>query len=287
MNRLKLSVFTVVTPDLTPEELCASAKEAGLQGIEWRFKDVPEDARQEAPSFWRNNLASIDPAASDEELNRFVKATQDNGLVVAGLTPYLNCGDVEATEHVMRVAKRIGAPAIRAGVPRYDGTVDYNTLYDQAVTYLHAVEELSKTYGVKALVETHHVTIAPSAGLAHRLVSRFNPEHVGVLFDPGNMIHEGFEHFRMGMELLGPYLAHVHVKNAAWIPTGSREARAQAWKSVWSPMKEGIVPWHKVVADLKAVGYNGWFGVEDFSGALSSKELLKTYVQYMKEWYEG
>ncbi|GIX08239.1 MAG: hypothetical protein KatS3mg115_2642 [Candidatus Poribacteria bacterium] len=45
----------------------------------------------------------------------------------------------------------------------------------------------------------------------------FRPEQVGVIHDAGNMVHEGFENYQMGCELLGPYLAHVHVKNAAWV----------------------------------------------------------------------
>ncbi len=200
---MKLSVFTVVTPDLTPEELAAAAKEAGIEGIEWRFKEIPEEARHEEPSFWRHNRCSIDPAAPDEELERFRKAAADNGLTAVSVTPYLQCGDLEATEHVMRVAKKVGASTIRAGVPGYSGKENYNALFDKAVEYLHGVEELSRTYDVKALVESHHMTIAPSAGLCHRLVSRFNPDHIGVLYDPGNMVHEGYENFRMGMELLG------------------------------------------------------------------------------------
>ena len=45
-------------------------------------------------------------------------------------------------------------------------------------------------------------TISCSAGLAHRLVNGFDPDHIGVLFDPGSMVHEGYESYRMGMELL-------------------------------------------------------------------------------------
>ncbi|OXM83298.1 sugar phosphate isomerase/epimerase family protein [Paenibacillus rigui] len=277
---MKLSVFTVVTPDLTPEELAAAAKEAGIDGIEWRFKEVPAELKDEKPSFWRNNLCSIDPASSDAELEKFIQAAQANGLKAISVTPYLQAGDLAGTERVLQVARKLGAGMIRVGVPAYDGTKNFNELFELEVQYLEGVEKLAKQYGVKCLVETHHNTIAASASAAYRLVSKFDPNHIGVLFDPGNMVHEGYENFRMGMELLGPYLAHVHIKNTGWKKTETREDGSQAWTSYWEPNLEGVVNWKQVLKDLKAVGYDGYLGVEDFSGKYSSKELL---LQYGKE----
>lgn len=282
---MKLSVFTVVTPDLTPQELAAAAKEAGLDGIEWRFKEIPAEVKDEAPSFWRRNLCSIDPQATDEELEAFASAAKDNDLVTLSVTPYLTAGDLAATERVLRVAKKLGASMIRVGVPRYDRSKNYNELFELAVNYLREVEPLAKEYGIKCLVETHHETITPSAGLAHRLVSGFSPDHIGVLFDPGNMIHEGYENFRMGLELLGPYLAHVHIKNTGWKKKGeTREDGSEAWTSYWEPVNEGVVDWKQVLGDLKAVGYDGYLGVEDFSGKFASKELLKVYAEQVRGW---
>ena len=47
--------------------------------------------------------------------------------------------------------------------------------------------------------------LCPSASLAHRLVSAFDPDLVGAILDPGNMAQEGFENYHIGAELLGPY----------------------------------------------------------------------------------
>ena len=46
---MKLSVFTVATPDLQPEELAKAAADAGIEGIEWRFKEIPEEAAGRSP----------------------------------------------------------------------------------------------------------------------------------------------------------------------------------------------------------------------------------------------
>ncbi|MGG4033300.1 sugar phosphate isomerase/epimerase [Paenibacillus cisolokensis] len=300
---MKLSVFTVAVPDMTPEQLCSAAEAAGIVGIEWRCKETPEHVRKEAPSFWGNNRCTIDPRASEEKLASLAQTVRATGRRSLALAPYLSCGDLEGTERMFRIARSLGASLVRVGVPGYDGSRDFGSLFAEASAYLAEVEALAGDYGVKALVETHHRTIAPSASLAHRLVSRFDPDKVGVLYDPGNMVYEGFENYRMGFELLGPYLAHVHVKNAGWSParggsgahpnlpqaegSGGPEAEPLSpveWTCGWRPIASGIVPWRQVLADLKAVGYDGWLGLEDFSGAYGSADMLRVYAAQMNEW---
>lgn len=281
---MKLSVFTVATPDLLPEELAQAAADAGIEGIEWRFKEIPAEAAEEKPSFWRHNRCSIDPNGTQEDWLRFKQAADKHGRRSLAVVPYLTCGDVESTEKVMQAAKLIGASFIRVGIPGYDRTRNYNELYDQAVGYLHEVQDLAAAYGVKAVVETHHLTITPSAGLTHRLVSHFNPQHIGVLYDPGNMVHEGYENYRMGLELLGPYLAHVHVKNGGYRKTHSEDGSSASWSGEWVPLDQGAVPWKQVIQDLQSVGYEGYYGIEDFSGTFESREMLLRFAEQMNMW---
>ncbi|WP_334078173.1 sugar phosphate isomerase/epimerase family protein [Paenibacillus sanfengchensis] len=280
---MKLSVFTVVTPDLTPEELVVAAREAGLDGVEWRFKEIPAEAAGEAPSFWRHNKCSIDPNLPEEAWLHFKEITEAQGLQVVSVTPYLNSLDLDETERAFRAARLLGADMVRVGAAAYDGTKPYPELYEATVRYLKEAEAMAKHYDVKGIVETHHNTIAPSAGLTHRLVSHCKPEYIGVLFDPGNMVHEGYENFKMSLELLGPYLAHVHIKNAAWLPDSSRGDGSPGWRSGWAPLAEGFVDFRRLLADLKSVRYDGYLGIEDFSGQYSSGALLPAFVQFIRE----
>lgn len=279
---MKFSVFTVMTPDLTPQELVEELVECGIDGVEWRCKETPEELKQEPPSFWGNNMCTLDPNASDAELDAWLKMTKDRGIEVTSVTPYLTCGDIAATERVLYIARRLGAKFIRLGVPHYHRSTDYSTLFSKAIRYLEQASELCKQYGVKGLIETHHVTIAPSASLAYRLVERFDPDTVGVLFDPGNMVHEGYENYRMGLELLGPYLAHVHVKNAKCAAGDRRDDGSLAWQMSWTGVADGIVDWKQVITDLKAVGYDGMLGLEDFSLTYPSRAALRENVHFIR-----
>lgn len=279
MGKIKLSVFTVATPDLTPHELAEAARDAGLAGIEWRYQDIPPEAKNAPPYFWGNNRCSIPTGWTDRQLDAFRDAAASGGVKSIAVVPYLQCGDVAGTRRVLEAAGRLGASFIRLGVHRYDRSRPFPELFDEQRRYLEQAESLCRQFGIKGLIELHHVTIAPSASAAYRLLEGFDPAALGALYDPGNMVHEGFENWRLGMEQLGPYLAHVHMKNAAW--QVEEDGQGRRWKCDWAPIDQGIVDWAQVVTDLKAVGYEGYIGVEDFSGTWETKEMLSRYVMYM------
>lgn len=281
---MKLSVFTVCTPELAPSELLLCLKELGYDGVEWRFREVPAEAANETPSYWRNNLCSIDPASTSEEIRRLRDATLEAGLHPIALNPYLEHMDLSATEHAFRVAALLGAKKMRIGVPKYNGSTNYRDLFTLARDYLYEVQNLSEQYGVQGLVETHHHTIAPSASSAFRLVEGFNPAHIGVLYDPGNMPFEGFENHLMGLQLLGPYLAHVHMKNSYRQRDGEEADGRARWKFVWSALPDGMIDWKQVLGDLKHVEYDGYVGVEDFSGAMPARQMLRANKAWFDKW---
>ncbi len=240
---MRVGVFTVGIPDLTPEKAVRELAEAGYDGVAWR---VAEGA----------------------------------GLTVAGLGTYIRVCDVDAAETAMRLAGVAGAPRIRVGVGTI-GENSYSAMFDAAKGFLTEVEALSGDYGIKALVEIHHGTICPSASLAHRLVAGFDPECIGIIFDPGNMVYEGFEDYRIGLELLGPHLAHVHLKNAAY----ERPEGGGVWKPRWAPLEDGIVDFEELSAALRGVGYDGWLVVEDFSAVRSSRETLRHNLRLVRGFF--
>lgn len=272
---MKLGVFTVMLPDLTPEEAALAIKAAGYDGVEWRVTHVPEDRRGEAPSFWGNNFCTFEPNLDEAE--RAKALTDEAGLAIPNLGTYLQVGDLKAVEAAMQFAQLVGSPQLRVGSGALLGS--YRESFEAAKSFLAEVERLAERYGVRALIEIHHRTICPSASLARRLVEAFDPSAIGVIFDPGNMVYEGFEDYRLGLELLGPYLAHVHVKNAAY----ERPAGGGVWQARWAPLEDGVVDFAQFFAALRLVGYDGWLVVEDFSAVRGSREALSHNSAFIKE----
>lgn len=137
---------------------------------------------------------------------------------------------------------------------------------------------------MKGLIETHHNTIAASASAALRLLEGLDAKYVGVLYDPGNMVHEGYENHLLGMQMLGDYLAHIHMKNAIWVNDAETEAGDVKWRVEWAPVEKGIVDWQQVILDLKSVGYDGYIGIEDFSSQYDTATALCHNYKWLEQW---
>lgn len=278
---MKFGVFTVMLPDLTPEAAVTALHKAGYDGVEWRVTTVPDSVRNEPPSFWGNNLCTLAPTQADLQRGRAL--ANGVGLAIPNLGTYIAMGDLSAVEQAMQLAVTAGAPSVRVGVARNDDPGDVHALFARSRAFLQDVERLSRRHHVKALVEMHHGAIAASATAARRLVDGFDPACIGVIHDCGNMVFEGFEEYRRGLEMLGPYLAHVHVKNAAY----DRPAAGGVWRARWAPLYDGVVDFAALFAALRSVGYDGWVVVEDFSQAYDSHTALRENLTFLRRVYNA
>jgi len=272
---LKIAVFTVMTPDLNPEELVQELRASGYDGVEWRVTTVPENRRQEKPSFWGNNLATLAP----DEGKRARAVADSAGLEIPGLGTYINVGDMAGVETAMRFAQECGAKQIRVSAGNWpNGSQTYAAMFDEAREFLKNVESMARQTHVKGIIEIHHGSIATSASLAFRLVDGLDPNFIGVLHDAGNMGHEGFENYQLGLELLGPYTAHVHVKNVGY----HHHFGGGVWKSDWSPLEDGVVDFDALFKALHNVGYSGWVALEDFSQYRPTREALRANIAFVR-----
>jgi len=276
---LQHAAFTVMMPDLSLAQSAALLRELGFDGVEWRVH-IAHSERPEKPDFWRMNKATIDVATVVDKAAEVRRMSEDQGLEIMALGTYLSYKMLDDVERCMEAARIMGAGSVRVGPPKYDGSENYNALLEEACEGFTAVEDLARQYGVRANVEIHPGNICSSASLAYRLVSNFDPDNIGVILDPGNMIIEGYENWQLGLELLGPYLSHVHVKNAAWFEQRC-VAGVKQWKASVTPLKEGHVPWRDLLSILDKLGYKGWLSVEDFAPGDTRTKLAED-IAYLR-----
>ena len=251
---MRISAFTLILPDLGLEEAAERLRAAGYDGVEWRLAPP-----QTGPPGQRHRC-SIPWDGMEDALPRVRALCSRLGLTVSVLGSYAAIGDESAVRRALQAARALDCGQLRVQPPRLAEGRAYRETWAEAVRDLARLEPLARRAHVRLLVETHHGGIVASASLAHRLVGHSDPACVGVTYDPGNMVHEGYEAWRLGIELLGPYLAHVHVKNAAWC----REPNG-AWRPAWAALGDGIVDWAAVVTGLRAAGYDGWLSLEDLA----------------------
>ena len=264
---MKYSVFTVIMQEFSLLEVVQILGEIGYDGVEWRVRD---DGKH------------IHPKEIVERAEEVKRISEENGLEIPALATYLPLEELETIKEVFEGAKAMGAPMVRVAAPRYRRKADYNELCSLAIKKLEEIEKLAKSAGVKTLLEIHMGNIMPSASAAYRIVRNFDPERLGVIFDPGNMMREGYEDWRLGMELLGPYLAHIHLKNTKWEESERRDDGTVVWKPTWCALREGLVDWADVMAQIKFCGYKGYISSENFAQVLPTREKLADDLNYLR-----
>jgi sugar phosphate isomerase/epimerase len=82
----------------------------------------------------------------------------------------------------------------------------------------------------------------------------------------------------MAIDIAGPYLAEVHVKNLFY----QRKENGK-WAPRYCPLDQGIVSWEEVIKELRQAGYNGWLMLEDFYTDFPVTERLAHSSKYLRE----
>lgn len=277
---MKYAVFTVSTPDYTPLEAVRKIKEVGYDGIEWRIQD--DDPNTSDRTFWKGNKATLPLTGFETDAPKWKQLSQEAGLETPAVATYVKCHEPEKADLAMQGTAALGADALRIQVPNYDGSESFSALWDASRDQYRTIAELAAKHGVKALVELHHRSIVPSANAARRFLDDLDPQHVGAIHDAGNMVHEGWEHPRLSFESLGPYLAHVHMKNAKWVPGEALADGTIPWTASWAPVPEGVADVRVIIKALKDVGYDDWITFEDFSSDHPVEYNLTRNLEYIK-----
>lgn len=278
---MKYACFTVGLPESTPEEAVKLMKRYGYHGIEWRT--VIDKGDTAKPGFWGGNRTTLQADWTDAQFRAVAEMTRNEGLEMPNLGSYASASDWDQSRRMIDVAAVMGIPSARINVTPYKGDTDYNVLLEKHQEYYGRVVEYAKPCKVRPVIEIHHGTIVSSASAARRFVSPWAPSDIGIIHDAGNMVHEGFENYRMGLEILGPYLAHVHIKNAVHVYEPADGPQRLQWKGVWAPLRTGVVNLADLMKALRAVGYDHWLSVEDFSTIHPQEAKVRDNIALLRE----
>jgi sugar phosphate isomerase/epimerase len=277
---VRFSVATISLPDHDLESAAAGIRAAGFEGVEWRVEPRAGSIRDMMPGHpflvdHRSSVALDVPAAIAA-----ADLTRRHGLELVGLGAYIELDDDQTLSTAFAMAKAAGAPQVRLQAPRPGRTGStYSELFPRFVDFFAKVEAEATRTGIRALLEIHHRTICPSAALAHRVLERFDPARVGAIYDVGNLVWEGYVDHEIALDQLGPYLAHVHVKNATLLrrPGGG-------WEPAWTPLEDGAVDVPGFLTLLGERGYDGWVSIEELSLDRTPAEALVHNAAELRRW---
>ncbi|HUU53682.1 MAG TPA: sugar phosphate isomerase/epimerase family protein [Armatimonadota bacterium] len=199
-----------------------------------------------------------------EEVGRVRRALGEHELSVAAIaSPVFKCElDDEAAnrEHLdylrscIRIAKELDTEVIRVFTFWKRGPSQ--PIWGRIKRRFRPAVPLAEEAGVVLGVENEHTTYCATAAETKRFVTEIGSPAVRAVWDPANEIHaeEGIRPYPDGYEMVKPFVAHLHVKDAARDPS-TGIARL-------TPVGEGDIDWKGQLRDLLSSHYEGYASLE-------------------------
>jgi sugar phosphate isomerase/epimerase len=279
---MRFALFSGSAPEWSPPELARQLVAQGWDGVEWRVVDQQPAA---APGFWSGNRATFPLTGLAGRAAEIREATEGVGLAHAALAGYVPVADVAGVDTLFAGTAACGAGRARVTVPKVPPGGSWTEAFEAARRDVARVADQARRHGVQALIQIHHGNVVSTASAAVRLLDGIDPAHVGVIHDLGNLTVEGREGlgtYRPGLEILGPWLAHVHVKNVVWTPGPAQADGTVDWAWSWAPLPQGMGDVKAYVRALAEVGYDGWVTVENFTTQPPLSDRLAADLAYMR-----
>ncbi len=284
---MELCCTSVMLPRWSLDETFDRLGEYGYDAVELRCRYNPDDPNAE-PSFWGRHLSDVSPDNVVAKAGQIRAAVQRSGVRVAALAPDALYTETDLILKLFKGALAIDPdrpPLIRVGASMHDRGKPYWPQFLEARAGFAKLTELARAYGVKAIYELHTGAIAVSASRALELLRDLDPAHIGAIYDVQNMIQVGIEDTRMGLELLGPYVAHCHIGNRIPVATERVAAGNMQWRWQSAGLREGVADIPQLIGDLKAVGYQGALSLELF-GPGDDAETVQEEGAYLRSLLE-
>lgn len=262
---MKLCCTSVMLPRWTLDETFDKLAECGYDAVELRCRYNPDE--DSAPAFWGRHLSDVSPDNIVDKAPAIRAAAARSGVRVAALAPKCLIDEEDEIRKLCAGAVALDAnqpPLIRIGAPAHDRTKPYMPQFQAARAGFAQVAEIAGDYGVKVLYEIHTGTVAVTCSRAWELLRDLDPARIGAIYDVPNMLRVGLEDTRLGMEVLGPYMAHVHIGNGV-LEKKERDGHGQQkWQWAFCALQEGVADIPQIVQDLRDVGYGGYVSLEEF-----------------------
>ena len=138
----------------------------------------------------------------------------------------------------------------------------YKAAYEATLRTCEAYSRAARKRGLRTLLHQRWGTVTASASQLYRVLEHFDPREVGCVYDAGSMTVEGHEEYRIGLEILGSYVADVHIANTRHFPS-TRVAAVWEWE--WSPLSDGVLDLQRLARALRRAHYEGWITLADRS----------------------
>ena len=270
----QISMYTLIGKELSLEECIRLTADSGFDAIDIRMRDDGDH---------------ILPTISDEEAEQVRVMVEDTGLHVSGLTTYWEAGKVDRGEaraeldgiaRSLEVASILGAGFMRISSGDYSREYDYEVHRAAFRDQIMRVAAMGAAHGIVVTPEQHGGRYIASAGQCMDMLRGLEHPNLGIVFDPGNAVSEGFERPWVQVRMLGSWIKNVHVKNRM-------TAEGEPCQHARLPggnvrVNEGVLDWDEIADELAATGYDGYLTCEDFASFDSLEEKFRWNAEFLR-----
>ncbi|MBX6315090.1 MAG: sugar phosphate isomerase/epimerase [Isosphaeraceae bacterium] len=216
----------------------------------------------------------VRPETVGMDLPRAVAAIKDQGLSVPMITTAITSATAPAAESTLAAAVHEDIRLVKLGywnAPK--GKLAASI--DRARRELDGLERLADQYKVTLGLHNHsgpgYVNCQPA--VLWTLLRDRDPDRIASYFDPGHAAVEGGSGgWRQSLELLGPRIRMVAVKDFGWtvVPGDPKPT----WRPQQVPLRDGLVAWPEVFSALAALRFAGPISLHsEYKGPHSWRDL--------------
>jgi len=244
---MKLCGHTMGMPGKDIYESISFCAELGLEGIEVRCAENGQ-----------MHLEALTP----DDVARIRDHAEAQGVAVACLTPYYRdfmsdeaaAATLDGYRLACGIARELGCGLVRAisGVWPQQGC-ERQEVFERSVAGYREAAIIAEDHGIVLAAETHGGQLTFSAAETLEFVEAVDHPALGVLWDPYWVHVRGEETLRETIDLLAAWIVHVHAKDVRFDADGTRHTVM---------LGEGELDWCAIVAELAAIGYDGYISDE-------------------------
>lgn len=260
---MEFALFTKFMRGLSIEEVGRKTKALGFSYIEFPVRGEFECNLE--------NVSVTLPAVADE--------LRSAGVKIAIVASDLKEASQKEANYLYEASREAGAKYIRPGYWEVKG-LNYWETYDWVIRQIKGLEKLSERHGVKTVIHIHSgKLLTPHCLATYLLVKECDPRYVGVYYDPAHLALDG-EDYELGLGIILDHLSLVAVKNCCYV---KQDDSSGQWQRLWVSLREGLVPWPRVLSLLQGIGYDGFLCLHaEYSDGSRVEKLVADDFGYLQ-----
>ena len=194
------------------------------------------------------------------------------GCSLTATDPAVRARAVRNTKRILRIARWLGTDAVLV-IPGAVNVffnpaseiIPYDVTWKRAAASIRRCLPAAREFGVAMALENVWNKFILSPVEMRTFVDQFRSPYVGVYFDTGNAVLNGYP--EQWIRILGRRIKRIHLKDFKWrfvddvnkVPGFRGFARGQAWGTMaaFCDLGAGDVDWPQVIKAIREVGYSG------------------------------